>query len=173
MAALAPDFSPEISAFSGYSAAVSYGRLVAQQKFLGGWPAEVVAAAAVASDDAMARHHNREGIGGAGRPHGPDGFRAATGLGHLPVTATLPEPDLAQRLLHPTAEGSVRQLQAVRHLELRPLTGEVFVQLLPDGIGRPRTADSTGATLPRELRQHGVKTFLIERDANQDVLPQS
>src|SRR3712207_3423720 len=92
----------------------------------------------VGGDDPVARHHQRQPVGGVGPADGPRRAGAAEPVRYLPVRARLPVGDA--RKLRPYRLLPLRADERERQPELPALAGVVLAKLLPRPGGPPLVA---------------------------------
>ena len=126
-----------------------------QEGALGVYPADVLADAAVAVHHAVAGHHHRQGVGGAGRPHGAHRPGAAGGGGDGGVAGRLPVPDPGQ-VGEDGAPEAVRQPEVEGQIEARAPAGEVLLQLPGGPVQAGGGPQHTRADAGGEAGQDGV-----------------
>ena len=116
----------------------------------------------------MARHDDRQRVGGAGGADGADGPRAAHELGDLLVGAGGAVVDPGQDALDLLAEAG-GQGAVQRQVEAAAGAGEVLLQLDGRLVEPARRLQHAGADPRREGGEHGVEILALEGDADQPL----
>ena len=129
-------------------------------------PAEIPAHAAVRPHDAVAGHHDREGVGGARGPDRAGSLGTTRELCDLRVAGGAPVRDVAEMSEDSRAEAG-RQAPVEGQSEALATPGEVLVELACGGVEASRMTQDAGADVAREVFEHAVVVLARVGDSDQ------